>query len=307
MSGNIAELEEWFYENETIYVIPYIEKKFNSTYAQEAEYNFMRQHLYFTKKIIKNSMLDNDTKFLKFLEMFAYGKSKICTIIGGRGSGKTALAMFVIEQLFEKGHQKNIYYVKKGERPEWLPSWIHSAQAMEEVPNKSFAVLDETVLEYGSRNFYSDENKSFTERLVILRHKDTSIFLITQHSKLIDINIRRLSDILIYKKGSNIEEEGKFDEERHLILNRLMPRKNTESLIEIRFLNIFWVIETELPSFWDDNKVSKTFKDFNPEQKKRMERTKRYKEEIARLQEKENIRAKNNKKDSINVGDFLDS
>lgn len=301
MSGNMAELVEWFNEKEITEIVPFIEKRYRSPEARRAEYKFMRENLYFTKKLIQNGMLSNDEKLLRFFDMFKYGKSKIVTIIGGRGGGKTALAMYLIEKLYLEGHHRNIYYVKRGERPVWLPPWIHSAQTMEQVPNKSFAVLDETVLEYGARNFHQDENKSFTERLVILRHKDTSVLLITQHSKLIDINIRRLSDILIYKPGANIEQEGKEDEQRHLILKRLMPINNKQALIEIRQKNIFWSIETELPEFWDDELVSKTFKDFNPDKKKRDERKKKYQEDLERERQKEEIRAEAFAKRGIKV------
>lgn len=287
---DIASLEEWFDENEECFIVPYIEKNFKEV-SFNNQINFMREHLFFTKKIIENDQYSNSQKLRKFMKMISFGKSKIITIIGGRGSGKTAFAMYTIEKLFEEGWHKNIFYVKRGERPDWLPSWIKSATSMEDIPNKCFAILDETVLEYGARNFHDDANKSFTERLVILRHKDTSVMLVTQNSKLIDINIRRLSDILVYKRGANLEKENVEDEERLLILRRLMPHNANKAIIEIKQYNTFWSVETGLASFWDDESVSKTYKDYNPEAHKRVQRTNKYKEEIKHIQEKENIRA----------------
>lgn len=317
MMEDYASMLEWFHDNEDIWIKPYIESNFSEA-SYDYQYNFMKEHLFFTKKIIQDAMMGSDEKMLRFLKLISFGKSKIITIIGGRGSGKTAFVMFIVEKLYEEGYHKSIYYVKKGDRPEWLPEWINSAQAMEEVPNKSFAILDETVLEYGARNFASDENKSFTERLVILRHKDTSVVLITQHSKLVDINISRLSDILIYKNRANVEDQSKADEEKQLILKRLMPRDQQHALLEIKQYNAFWVIETGLASFWDDELVSKTYKDYNPEKHKRDQRTKRYQQELAQLSEKEKIRVeartarsvmdatKKVNKEVINPEDLLD-
>lgn len=292
-----ASLEEWFEENETCFIIPYIEQNFKQV-SWTYQYSFMRKNLYFSKKIIEDFALSNENKIKRILDMFSYGKSKIMTVIGGRGGGKTAFVMYLIEQLYKKNNHRQIYYVKKGDRPIWLPEWINTAQSMEDVPNKSFAILDETVLEYGSRNFYKDENKSFTERLVILRHKDISIVLITQHSKLIDINIRRLSDIFVYKMGADVEEAIK-DEQRQLILNRLMPKNKETALIEISQTNSFFQIRTGLAEFWDDELVSKTYRDYNPEQHKREQRTKAYHQGLEQLREKERIRAEELKKAGI--------
>jgi hypothetical protein len=290
MSGGMAELEEWFYENEISWVIPFIEKNFSSDYARESEYYYLKEHLFLCKKLIDNDMLTNEEKLMKFYKMISYGKSKIIMINGGRGSGKTAFAFVIIEELHKDGYHKNIFYVKTGDRPEWLPNWIKHVQVMEEVPNKSFAIIDETAITYSSRNFYSEENKSFTDRLVILRHKDVSVLLITQHTKLIDINIRRLADIIIHKKGANIEQEGKDGEDKYLLMKRLMPRDSKGSLIEIKQYNCFWKVETGLASFWDDELVSKTFKDYDPEAKRRSDRNKKDMHELDKIKAKEEIK-----------------
>lgn len=253
--------------------------------------SLMIEFPYFGNKILDNYELENDQKIEELLEKIAFGKSKIITIIGGRGQGKTALAMFLIEEAYQRKFHKNIYYIKKGERPEWLPAWIHSAQTMEEVPNNSLAMLDETAIEYGSRNFWKDENKSFTERLVILRHKDISLILVTQHSKLVDINIRRLSDIIIYKKGADFDMSDRKQDERDKIRRRLIPRVISQALIEIKNDQKYYLISTPLPEFWDDQAVSKTFRGFNPEEMRRKMKDHSIEKELELHREKEKIRA----------------
>ena len=44
-----------------------------------------------------------------------------------------------------------------------------------------------------------------------------------------------------------------------------MPKDKETSLIVTSLTNTFWKVRTGLASFWDDEIVSKTFKDYNPE------------------------------------------
>jgi len=165
----------------------------------------MYEYPFFGVKVIDNWEMTDFQKKMKLLRSIGYGKSKIITIVGYRGSGKTATAFWIIEQLKENNLNKNFYYVKKGDRPPELPDFMNHVTEIEFVPKNSFAMLDETAIEYSSRDFMKDKNRDFTKRLAILRHKNISIMLITQHIKLIDINLRRLSDILLFKKGSKVK------------------------------------------------------------------------------------------------------
>lgn len=278
-------------------VLSYVEQYFPEE-SQVHQIRLMLKYPYFANKILDDFEIDNESKVNRLLDSLSHGKSKIITIIGGRGQGKTALGMFLIERAFKLGFNKNIYYIKKGDRPEWLPEWINHAQVMEDVPNNCLCMLDETAIEYSARNFRDDKNKTFTDRLVILRHKDISVILVTQHSKLVDINIRRLSDIIIYKKGADVDEAKKEDE-RAMILKRLMPKDKTWSLIEIKNEAIYYLVTTPLPEFWDDDKVSKTFKDFNPEEMMRKQRDHQLESELNIYREKEKIRAEELSKKGI--------
>jgi len=270
------------------FLVSYIEQSFPQE-SWRYQLGRMFKFPFFANKILDDYELTNQQKLITFFKEIARGKSKIITTIGGRGQGKTAFGMFIIEELHKHNWQRSIYYVKVGERPHWLPQWIFHAQSMEHVPVGSFAMIDETAIEYGARNFYQDKNKNFTERLVILRHKDISVLLITQHSKMVDINIRRLSDILIYKKGADVEYD-KSDEQKGMIIRQLMPRDKTQSLIFIKAKALFLQVKTGLPEFWDDSEVSKTFRDYNPEAMKRLQRGKQLKARMEIYKEKERIR-----------------
>ena len=119
------------------------------------------------------------------IDALSHGKSKIVLIEGGRGSGKTAFSGWLMDELYSRGKHTKIYFVKKGERPQGFPEWINIVDEIEDVPNGSLAIVDESAIKYNARNSWSDGNKDFTSRLVILRHKDISIILITQHNKML--------------------------------------------------------------------------------------------------------------------------
>ncbi|MDH3352828.1 MAG: zonular occludens toxin domain-containing protein [Nanoarchaeota archaeon] len=271
---DLASLEEWFYEHEETFVVPYIEKHFGRA-SYQYQYDIMHKHLFFTKKIIEDDLMDNPTKQSKFLKSLAFGKSKIVLVEGSRGSGKTATAGWVMDQLHKNKWHDKIYFVKDGERPKGFPNWINIVSDIEFVPNGSFAVIDESAIKYSSRNSYKDENKDFTSRLVILRHKDITVFVITQHMKMVDINIRRLADVKVYKMGANLthEDEDKEDE-RRMVRGRLNPRDKPECLVEISMTKEFYNFRHGLPD-WFSDEVSKSFADYNPEEKTKLSRKER--------------------------------
>lgn len=265
---DIAYLENWFYENFDCLIAPYIQQNF---YAESWNYqfNFMKKHLFFTKKIIEDHQKDNLEKQQNFLDQLSYGKSKIAVIEGARGGGKTATACWIGDELYLRGLHKKIYFVKSGEKPKGFPDYFIVVPEIEDVPPGSLAIVDESAIKYNSRNSWKDENKDFISRLVVLRHKDISVILITQHLKMIDIGIRRLADIKIYKKGANLthEDEGP-DDERHLVRARLRPNQTNEVLIEIPGNNSFFKFIHDLTEWWGDH-ISKSFANFNPEEQTR--------------------------------------
>lgn len=286
---DVAFLRYWFYENQSIFIMPYIESHF----AEESwmyQFRFMEQHLFFTKKIIEDDLMSNDDKVHKILDSLSYGKSKIVLIKGARGSGKTATACWLADELYKRGKHGRIYYVKKGERPPF-PDFIKVVDEVEDVPNNSIAIIDESAIKYNARNSWSDENKDFTSRLVILRHKGVSVLVITQHAKMVEINVRRLADIIIYKQGADIynEDENK-DDDRVLVRRRLTPKQVDEVLVEIPTRAIFYKFKHALPDWWSDY-ISKSFKDFNPEVITKLNRAQRiaYEKEKSETEHKRKV------------------
>lgn len=265
-----ASMMEWFEENRECFIKPYIEQNFKPV-SWEYEFNMMIDNLYFAKVIIEDYTRSNEEKLMELIDKIKYGKSKIITIVGARGSGKTAIALYLAEMAMIEGGHKKIFYVGEPENKEMYPAWFIFIKTIDEIPNGSFAIVDEAAIKYNARMFRSKGNVELTEKMVVLRHKDVSLLLITQHLQLIDVNIRRLSDIIIYKMGVSYgimktkgESLSKDDKQKMLIMNRMKPRNKEDALLEYLTgsFPIFRKIINPLPRFWDEEKISKSFANY---------------------------------------------
>jgi hypothetical protein len=289
---DMATLEEWFYEAEQDYIIPYIEKNFMpSRSIFEYEYNLMNKNLLFAKSVIEDNEMSDEEKRIELINEVRYGKSKIIMVVGSRGSGKTANALWLGEKQHEEGGHNIIYYVGTPEYSNLYPKWIKFVPTLEELPNNCFALVDEAAIRYNARDFASTENKELSKRLTILRHKGISLIIITQNIQLVEINIDRLADVIIYKMGTtygirkkNIGEQShEMMQQKMMIINRLRPKTKEDVMVEYLsgHNSIFRKFTNPLPSFWDDNKISKSFQHYSSTKKLDGKQIKKQKEVIS--------------------------
>ncbi len=121
-------------------------------------------------------VLDGD--YNKFQNKIFNNQSVIGIILGARGTGKSAIGMRLLENIKVKTN-RNICAM--GFKRETLPNWINVVNNIEEIPNGSVVLLDEAGIEFSSRESMSDTNKLLSSLLLIARHKDLSIFFISQN------------------------------------------------------------------------------------------------------------------------------
>ncbi|MDP1729186.1 MAG: zonular occludens toxin domain-containing protein [archaeon] len=192
-------------------------------------------------------------KFEKLLQT----QGKIGIILGGRGTGKSALGMRIIENINAKTKKKIGAW---GFDKTTIPSWIKPINGINEIDNNSFVIVDESGISFSSRNSMSELNKILTELLLISRHKNISVIFITQNSSNIDVNILRQADYLLFKPHSLLQ----LNFERKII-KEIYSEAETEfkKIKEIGATYIYsnnfkGFASNELPSFWSEN-VSKSF------------------------------------------------
>ncbi|MBT4604347.1 hypothetical protein HOC01_01790 [archaeon] len=194
----------------------------------------------------------------KFESWFYKKKSTIGIILGARGSGKSALGMFLLEN-FKAKTKKQTYAM--GFQEESLPEYIKSVSHIDEIKNDSVILIDEGGIEFSSRNAMTNANKLLSEILLIARHKDLCVIFITQNSSNLEINAIRQADYLLLKPSSLLQkdfERKKIKDIYEEVQEDYKIHKDTTGVLYIYADKFRGFATNTLPTFWSDN-VSKGY------------------------------------------------
>jgi len=197
---------------------------------------------------------------LKDFESYLEGYGKIGIILGARGSGKSVLGMRILENI--KSKRKKVYAL--GFRADKLPEWIKPIENINEMPNNSFLLADESGIGFSSRSSMSSINKLLSDLVLISRHKDISIIFITQNSSNIEINTLRQADYLLLKPSSLLQldfERKKIKEIYKEVKEDFNKFKETgEKGVTYIYSDVYrGFVKNLLPSFWSED-LSKSYK-----------------------------------------------
>jgi len=178
-------------------------------------------------------------------------KSGIVVIAGRRGAGKTALGFRILENIASK-KVRPVYALLF---PGILPAWINRITSMMDAPNGSVVLIDETSLEFRAKSLNTRKNNRILELFAIARHKDLSLFFITQHTTTVDICIIRQADTLILKEPSLIQEKTERSELRDLVEAAKesfgkLPKGERELYAYVVDDEYVGLIQNALPTFW---------------------------------------------------------
>ncbi len=257
-------------------VVSYIEQNFKEeSFAYEL--NLMLKFPFFANKVLDDYELANDRKIQLFMRKLMYsdgGGGRICLIDGAKGGGKTGIGCFILDEYHKNFPKLRYYFVTKSENKPPFPEWIHIVQDIESVPNNSIALIDEGGIQLSSRRSMTKYNQDASDRLIILRHKGITLIILVQNVLMVDINVRRLADVRVLKYGVPFGVERKragepINKDLELLRTRLKPRNNREAYIEIVADKVFLKFTHDLPLWWDDEKISKSYKYTNMGRKAR--------------------------------------
>jgi hypothetical protein len=212
------------------------------------------------KPVAKLTVIETQKgSFNAFWTKLKNSDSMIGIIVGARGSGKSAVALSILENL--KGGKKKFFAM--GFQSKDLPDWIQTIEDVNNLENDSFVVIDEGGILFSSRESMSSSNKLLSELLFIARHKNLTILFISQNSSNIEINTLRQADFILLKKSSLLQK----DFERKKIsdiyteyaegFEKYKKHKGITLIYSDQFVGF---MDNELPSFWSTN-VSKGFRD----------------------------------------------
>ena len=198
-------------------------------------------------------------EYVKFTSKLYKNPSLIAIILGARGTGKSALGMKLLENIHAVAHKK-CYAL--GFQDKDLPTWIYGVERIEQIENNAAVLVDEGGILFSSRASMSKANKLLSELILIARHKDLSIFFISQNSSNIEINTLRQADFLLLKPSSLLQmdfERKKIKEIYEEVDKKFEDHKEKVGLTYIYSDDFTGFVTNPLPSFWSTG-MSKAFR-----------------------------------------------
>ena len=188
--------------------------------------------------------------------------SMIMLIIGKRGSGKTSLGFKLLEFFHYNGKGRPCYAV--GYSKSQLPKWIRKVEAIEHAPDNSVVLLDEGAIGYFSRDSMKQANKVLSKMMTVARHKNLTLVIITQNSAMIDVNILRLADTLLFKEPSLLQSRFERKALKDMF-DKVAPLfEGMQDAVRNFYVwddDFEGLLSYGLPLFWSDD-ISSSFRDF---------------------------------------------
>jgi len=215
--------------------------------------------------ILDDFQKSNESKIRLIFELFHSEQGILMYVIGAKGSGKTATGFFFAEREHNEFPFKKIFYIGKKFDKDALPSWCSWKEKLQDVPNKSFGIIDEIGIQASARDYQSRNNKDLSQVLFLARQKKIPLIVLTQDSRLGEVNIWRIKDIILWKKSNTYElqsRDSRSQSERfwQKVRHMMAPRKKSECLFEYPAKKRFIHLHHSLPECWNDN-LSEIYRD----------------------------------------------
>jgi hypothetical protein len=242
------------------YIVKIIIKIFKKAEKQSEQHKIKKQRESRKATYQQFKLIQTDSgKYKEYEKYLLSNKSKIGIILGARGTGKTAIGIKILENIYAKSTSK-LYAI--GFKEEDMPSWIETINSIEQIKNNSVVLIDEGGVLFSSRKAMTNPNKMLSDLILIARHKNLSILFISQNSSNLDVNILRQADHLILKPTSLLQEdfERKKIKEIYEEAKEDFKKHENEKGLTYIYSEIFrGFISNPLPSFWSMN-ISKSFR-----------------------------------------------
>ena len=204
----------------------------------------------------------------QFEEKILSSRSTIGLILGARGSGKSALGMRLLENVFSKTGRQ---VCAMGFDESSLPPWIKCVGSVEEVQNGYAVLVDEGGITFSSRSSQSSANRILSSLLLVARHKDLSVLFISQNSANLEVNAIRQADFLLLRKPSLLQKE--FERKKIAEIYAAigqgfsgLPQQGNHSTY-VYSDEFSGFVSNGLPSFWSQ-RASKSYASFRPKEAK---------------------------------------
>ena len=142
---------------------------------------------------------------------------KIVLLLGGRGSGKTALGFRLLE-LFR--YKLTPYIIGlPSQCTHLLPDWIGIEERLEDVPSGSISLVDEAYLSNHARDWTKAESRDLCQLLNLSRQQGKTIIFIAQQGRQINLDIASSADVIVLKNPGMLQAEFERPALRQMVFN----------------------------------------------------------------------------------------
>ena len=128
----------------------------------------------------------------------------VIAIFGAQGTGKTAFAMSIMEQVHErsKGERGGAVYMAPPAMRKLLPGWVEAPRQLRSIPKNAVVVIDEAQQVAHSRRSSSKDNLDMANLVALSRQRHQLVILITHHSRKLDVLTVLDAKRIIWKEPS---------------------------------------------------------------------------------------------------------
>lgn len=139
---------------------------------------------------------------LSFTEAFPF--PGVILVMGERGSGKTGLTFWLMDQYHTRSKQEIKGAVLKAPKPlrKLLPAWVETPGDILSLPQKAVVVIDEAQLVGHARRSASDSNLELANLVALSRQRRQLLILISHHSRKLDVLTVLDADRIVWKQPS---------------------------------------------------------------------------------------------------------
>ena len=196
-----------------------------------------------------------DTKF-KFRDAFPF--PGVAVVMGRRGSGKTGLAFWVMEEYHRSKNIGGAVFKAPSAMRKLLPDWVETPQRIRGIPEDSVVIIDEAQQVANARRSSSNDNLDLANLVALSRQRNQLIILISHHSRKLDMVDVMDASRIIWKQptaGQVMFERPELKPFCQRAINKFSEQKgNLKRMAYVMDFEslTFGFTPAKLPTFWND-------------------------------------------------------
>lgn len=210
----------------------------------------------------------------------AIPRAGVVLVMGGKGSGKSALAHDAAEGLHFTKNMPAVLHLPTIPKPmqqsiqTLLPPWMKVVTSTDAWPKGGIVLYDEASQGAHARRSQTDDAVELDNLMGISRQRNQVIFFISHHSRKLDVNVVRDCDRIMWKRPTWAHWLFERNELTDFVLKALdyfNPMKDGQALKSCLMMDFHHLLFQEftngLPSYWSE-RLSHLFEDIKKTNKK---------------------------------------